>query len=163
MKLPEPVKLEEKESGFRKIRGLFFMFLNILFMAGLYILQKVLMADSLARGNPINPNEMTYFVSIILMVMFLTKMYFHGDNFFPMPKNVRVTYIIRCLVGSTCNLTFLFSLQYISFAKASVIFWTSPVFTAVMAHYVLHERLSIYDWLALFIAFLGILLIQNPF
>lgn len=62
-----------------------------------------------------------------------------------------------------CNLTFLMSLKFIPFSKASVFFWMSPVFTALVAHFYLHEKLTIYDWGAVFIAFIGIIIIQNPF
>ncbi len=80
-------------------------------------------------------------------------------DLFPLPKGVRGTYIIRCVVGMMCNLTFLFSLQFISFAKASVLFWTSPVLIAVFAFLYLGEQLSKYDWAAVFIAFFGLLMI----
>jgi drug/metabolite transporter (DMT)-like permease len=62
-----------------------------------------------------------------------------------------------------CNLSFLLSLKFIPFSKASIFFWTSPVFTAIIAHYHLKEHLSIFDWAAVFIAFFGILIIQDPF
>jgi drug/metabolite transporter (DMT)-like permease len=44
-----------------------------------------------------------------------------------------------------------------------VIHWTNPVFTALAARFYLKERLSYYDWIGVFVSFLGILLIQNPF
>jgi drug/metabolite transporter (DMT)-like permease len=44
-----------------------------------------------------------------------------------------------------------------------VLFWTSPVFTALLSRYYLNERLSIYDAFSVVICFIGILMIQNPF
>ena len=38
-----------------------------------------------------------------------------------------------------------------------------PVFTALFAFFYLGEKLSKYDWAAVFIAFIGLLMIQNPF
>lgn len=90
-------------------------------------------------------------------------MSYFNEDFFPIPKGVRFTYVVRCVIGMMCNLCFLLSLLFIPFSKASVFFWMSPVFTAVIAHYYLHEKLTIYDWLAVFIAFFGIVIIQNPF
>ena len=84
-------------------------------------------------------------------------------DLFPLPKEVRGTYLLRCIIGMMCNLSFLFSLQFIPFAKASVIFWTMPVFTALFAFLYLGEKLSVYDWGAVVIAFIGLLIIQNPF
>jgi drug/metabolite transporter (DMT)-like permease len=61
------------------------------------------------------------------------------------------------------NVAYLVSMSFITFSEASVIFWTNPVFTAIGARYYLYECLSTFDWAAAIIAFLGILLIQNPF
>ena len=44
-----------------------------------------------------------------------------------------------------------------------MLFWTSPVFTALMSKYYLNEILSIFDWIAVIVAFFGLLIIQNPF
>ena len=90
-------------------------------------------------------------------------MYYFDEDFFPIYKGVRITYIVRCVIGMICNLSFLMSLKFIPFSKASIFFWTSPVFTAIIAHYHLKEHLSIFDWAAVFIAFFGILIIQDPF
>ena len=62
-----------------------------------------------------------------------------------------------------CNLSFLVSLLYISFSKASVLYWTCPIFTALMSKFYLNERLSYFDWVAAITAFIGIIIIQNPF
>jgi drug/metabolite transporter (DMT)-like permease len=67
------------------------------------------------------------------------------------------------LSGPVGNISYLFSLKFISFSKASVLVWTSPIFTAVGASLYLKEKLSNYDLFALAIAFLSILIIQNPF
>ena len=136
------------------------MFLNIFFMALSYITQKILLATSKETNNPIHPFEWLYWISLILLVLFLFWMQFVlKESLFPIPKNVRFTYLVRCFIGMLCNLFFLLSIQYISFSKASVLFWTSPVFTAVMGKYFLKEGLSNYDWGAVFIAFIGLLII----
>jgi len=96
---------------------------------------------------------------MILFVLYgLTFMYLKVD-FFPIPKEVRTVYILRCVIGMMCNLSFLISLQYIPFSKASVLFWTSPVFTALLSKYYLNEILSIFDWIAVIVAFIGLLII----
>ena len=76
---------------------------------------------------------------------------------------MRTTYVFRCIGGMLSNLTYLFSIKFISFSKATVIVYTCPVFTAVFGNIFLNEKLSIYDWSAVFIAFSGILMIFNPF
>ncbi len=53
-------------------------------------------------------------------------------------------------------------MNFITFSEATVIFWSNPVFTAIGARFYLGERLTNYDWIACFVAFFGILMVQNP-
>lgn len=100
-----------------------------------------------------------YWVGLIMIVLQLFTMKYLKEDLYPIPKKVRFTYIVRCVIGMGGNLLYLLSLRFISVSKASVIAWTNPVFTAVMARYYLNERLSNYDWAAVYIAFFGILMI----
>jgi len=139
------------------------MILAVTLSSILYTIQKLLMMDCQERKNPIHPFELTYWLTLILFVMYGLTFHYLGASFFPIPKEVRLTYVCRCVIGMMCNLSFLVSLQFIPFSKASVFFWTSPVFTGILARYYLNERLSYYDCFAVVICFFGILLIQNPF
>jgi drug/metabolite transporter (DMT)-like permease len=81
------------------------------------------------------------------------------ESFFPIPEKVRGVFIARCGFGMISNVLYIFSLDYISFSEATVIFWTCPVFTTICARYFLQEKLSNFDWFAVLAAFMGILLI----
>ena len=70
---------------------------------------------------------------------------------------------MRGTVGVLANCLFNMSLLLIPLSKASVLFWTSPIIVALLGRVFLKEKLTIFDWVACFLAFLGILLIQNPF
>jgi drug/metabolite transporter (DMT)-like permease len=80
-----------------------------------------------------------------------------------MPKQVRGSFVARCALAMTSNVAYLLSMNFISFSEATIIFWCNPVFTAIGARYYLGEHLTNYDWIACFLAFFGILMIQNPF
>ncbi len=94
--------------------------------------------------------------------MYLLTMKALGASVFPIPVKVRPTFILRCLSGFLCNACYVLSLKYISLSKASVLFWTCPLFVALMASYYLGEKLTVYDWTALLLSFTGIVVIQNP-
>ena len=115
--------------------------------------------DCAKRNNPIHPFEFTYLITLLLFILYGVTFKCLKVDFYPIPKEVRTVYILRCVIGMMCNLSFLLSLQYIPFSKASVLFWTSPVFTAIMSKYFLNEILSIFDWVAVVVAFFGILII----
>jgi drug/metabolite transporter (DMT)-like permease len=51
----------------------------------------------------------------------------------------------------------------ISLTKASVLYWTAPIFTAIFAKIHLKERITQFDWYAAILAFVGIFIMQNPF
>jgi drug/metabolite transporter (DMT)-like permease len=153
----------EELHGILKIRGLLYMFLSVIFFSGFYILQKMLLATSLASGNPIHPFEWTYWVCLVMALIYVVVIKALKQSFFPIPKNVRGVFIGRVVFGLISNLSFLMAQKFIPFAKASVIHWTMPVFTALAARFYLKEHLSYFDWVGVCVSFLGILLIQNPF
>lgn len=43
-----------------------------------------------------------------------------------------------------------------------MLYWTNPMFTAVIAYIWLKETLTLIDWAAIFTSFAGIIVIQNP-
>ena len=150
-------------SGFLRIKGIVFMFINTFFIANNYILQKVILQRSEERKNPINAYETMYWICLMLLPMCLASLKFINESLFPIPKEVRAAFLMRCFFGMLANVIYIFSLQYISFSEATVIYWTSPVFTSIGARYVLKENLSNFDWVAVLTAFIGIVLMQNPF
>ena len=146
-------------AGLQKIKGILFMFCNSILIASNYTLQKYMLKRSRDNGNPINPNETMYWISLILAPMFFFTLKYLGESFFPLPEQARKTFIMRCIFGMVSNVLYIYSLEFISFSEATVIFWTCPVFTTICARYFLKENLSNFDWVAVVAAFFGILLI----
>ena len=68
----------------------------------------------------------------------------------------------RGLMGFLALLAFFYNIAYISLADAMTFSKTSPIFTAFFAYVFLKEKLSVYGWIALFIGFVGIVLITQP-
>ena len=54
------------------------------------------------------------------------------------------------------------ALQFLDMSKAAVLYWTNPMFTAIITYFVLKEAISFVDWLAIACSFAGIIIIQNP-
>jgi len=68
----------------------------------------------------------------------------------------------RGLMGFLALLAFFYNIAYISLADAMTFSKTSPIFTAFFAYVFLKEKLSAYGWIALFVGFVGIILITQP-
>ena len=125
--------------------------------------QKYIVFKTAAEGNPLHAFEYTYCAMLYLFLLYFLLMQFTNLSFFPLPQNVRNAFVVRCCAGWVCHVFLMLSFNYISLTKASVLFWTSPVFSALFAGLYLKERLAKYDWAAVFVAFTGILIMQNPF
>ncbi len=68
----------------------------------------------------------------------------------------------RGLIGFLALLAFFYNIAYISLADAMTFSKTSPIFTALFAYVFLKEKMSVYAWMALFVGFIGIVLITQP-
>jgi len=68
----------------------------------------------------------------------------------------------RGLMGFLALLAFFYNIAYISLADAMTFSKTAPVFTAFFAYVFLKEKMSVYGWIALFVGFIGIVLITQP-
>lgn len=55
-----------------------------------------------------------------------------------------------------------FALHHLTLVNASVLFQTSPLFIFLLSHIYLNEKVSLREWLLLFVAFVGIGLVLKP-
>ncbi len=70
--------------------------------------------------------------------------------------------VFRGLMGFLALLAFFYNIAHISLADAMTFSKTAPIFTAFFAYIFLKEKMSVYGWMALFIGFVGIVLIMQP-
>ncbi len=68
----------------------------------------------------------------------------------------------RGFMGFTALLAFFYNIAHISLGDAMTFSKTSPIFTALFAWAFLSEKLSKKAWLAVFIGFIGIVMITQP-
>lgn len=54
------------------------------------------------------------------------------------------------------------AIQYTDLSKATALYWTNPMITAVIAYFFINEHINFIDWLSIFVSFFGILVIENP-
>ena len=76
-------------------------------------------------------------------------------------KNKRLL-LVRGLLGFTALSFFYYSLVHLPLAEASIIQYTNPIFTAILAALLLREHMGRWDVGGVLVSFLGVLLIARP-
>ena len=71
-------------------------------------------------------------------------------------------HILRGVVGVTAMVCMFYAWGHLPLAQAALLKQTSPLFIPVIAFFWLHERIGVKTIIALFIGFIGVLLIINP-
>lgn len=92
---------------------------------------------------------------IILIVLFLPKGYFKID------KKDLGSFIFAGFTGAFLNVAFfLYGLERTTAMNSQAIFTTAPVITAVLAHFILHERIKAIQFMAIGVGFFGAIVIS---
>ncbi|MFN3917097.1 MAG: DMT family transporter [Flavobacteriales bacterium] len=103
-------------------------------------------------------NELVFFRSIISLAIcaFLVKKLripFWGNN--------KQWLLIRGLFGAAGLTLFFYTIKNMPIASATTLQYLSPVFTVVIAMFLLKERVEPFRWLFFLLAFLGVILIKG--
>ena len=106
--------------------------------------------------------EVTYWQSIIIIIVEYVMLKWSKKDQFKVPSGIRVTFVLRCITGFLGTLGYFIAIQFVELSRAAVLYWTNPMFTAVISYLWLKESLSLIDWGAILASFCGILIIQNP-
>ncbi len=69
----------------------------------------------------------------------------------------------RALLELLATLFFLTGLSLLPIATASTLGFSSPIFLALLAGFVINERVGLIRWLVILVGFGGVMLITNPF
>ena len=133
----------------------------MLISAGFYTLTAFLL-KLLYLNSDISTYEFTYWQSMIMIVMNLVSFKQAGKDHLLVRDDMRVTIIVRSVCAFLGVTGFYLALQYTDLSKATALYWTNPMMTAVIAYFALNETLNFVDWLSIIVSFAGILIIQNP-
>ena len=71
--------------------------------------------------------------------------------------------LIRAMLELAATFSFLTGLSMLPIATASTLGFSSPIFLAILAAFMLGEKVSITRWLVIIAGFCGVMMITNPF
>jgi drug/metabolite transporter (DMT)-like permease len=114
-------------------------------------------AKELSRDMP--PLEVVFFRNVIGVVLL-------GVTFFKVGISQKggkpFLLFFRGLMGFLALVAFFYNIAHISLADAMTFSKTSPIFTALLAFWLLKEKLGFKEIIAVFIGFIGIIFIMKP-
>lgn len=70
--------------------------------------------------------------------------------------------LLRAFCECGAALCFITGLSLLPIATASTLVWTSPIFLTIAATLILKEHVAAVRWLAVFVGFIGVMLVVNP-
>lgn len=133
-------------------QGIIYMFLSALISAFNGAIAKIL-------GDDISALEIVFFRNIFGIVFLLISVY-HTPLRSKGGKPFLLLY--RGLFGFTAMFLFFYTITTIPLGEAITLNKTSPLFVFVLAFFLLNERLSKVEIVALLLGFLGVLMITKP-
>ena len=107
--------------------------------------------------------EVAYWNSLIMLLV--NYFFIKNNNAFilDVPRKYHKHMLLRSFCGFIGYLGLVASVKFMPVSTASCIYFTLPIWTAIIAFVFLNEKINKYDVLQIFSAFLGIMIINNPF
>jgi len=85
-------------------------------------------------------------------------------DIFRVPKEARLPLILRGVFGFTANIAGTIAVRLIPLAKATVLFYTNPIFIAFFGWIILKEHITVYDMAGVAATFIGVVIFTtDPF
>ncbi|XP_020819834.1 solute carrier family 35 member G1 [Phascolarctos cinereus] len=133
--------------------GLFYTLLSAFFFSVASLLVK--------KIQDIHSAEISAFRCVFQMLFVLPSLIYEKTGFLG-PKGKRIFLVLRGIFGSTAMILLYYAFQLMPIADATVITFTTPVFTSLFAWIYLKEKYSVWDLFFTIFAIAGVILIARP-
>ena len=98
------------------------------------------------------------FFGIIPLLFLIPK-----DRYFDFYRTNRpMLHLKRCLAGLIALMSIFIALRNLPLATVVSISFAAPIFTTIFSIFLLNEKVGFYRWLAVFVGFIGIIVISEP-
>lgn len=133
--------------------GLFYAFLSTVFFSIIALLVKTIEGLHAIEISAIRCFFQMLFVAPLLI--------YHKTGFLG-PRDKRIFLVLRGFIGSNAMILLFYAVQQMPLADATVIMFSNPVFTSVLAWIFLKERCTIWDCVFTVFTLTGVILIARP-
>lgn len=104
--------------------------------------------------------EIVFFRAAISLLLTAFSLWRHKVQ--PVLGHNRKYLVSRGIFGVVSLLTFFYAIQHLSLATAVTLQYLSPIITAILAIYILDERMHPWQWAFFGLSFLGVWVMQGP-
>lgn len=152
---PQRESAPEESEGSKRCPGLglFYAFLSTVFFSIIALLVKTIEGLHAIQISGIRCFFQMLFVAPLLI--------YHKTGFLG-PRDKRVYLVLRGLLGSNAMILLFYAVQQMPLADATVIMFSNPVFTSVLAWIFLKEKCTIWDCVFTVFTITGVILIARP-
>ncbi|XP_030018993.1 solute carrier family 35 member G1 [Sphaeramia orbicularis] len=133
--------------------GLFYAFLSTVFFSIIALLVK-----TIEGLHAIEISALRCFFQMLFVVPLLI---YHKTGFLG-PRDKRIYLVLRGFIGSNAMIMLFYAVQQMPLADATVIMFSNPVFTSLLAWIFLKERCTIWDCVFTVFTLTGVILIARP-
>lgn len=133
--------------------GLLYAFLSTVFFSTIALLVK-----TIEGLHAIEISAIRCFFQMLFVVPLLI---YHKTGFLG-PRDKRIYLVLRGFVGSNAMIMLFYAVQQMPLADATVIMFSNPVFTSLLAWIFLKERCTIWDCVFTVFTLTGVILIARP-
>ncbi|XP_074475102.1 solute carrier family 35 member G1 [Sebastes fasciatus] len=133
--------------------GLFYAFLSTVFFSIIALLVKTIQG--------VHAIEISAIRCFFQMLFTMPLLIYHKTGFLG-PRDKRVYLVLRGFIGSNAMIMLYYAVQQMPLADATVIMFSNPVFTSILAWIFLKERCTIWDCVFTVFTIAGVLLIARP-
>lgn len=133
--------------------GLFYAFLSTVFFSIIALLVKTIQGIHAIEISAIR---------CFFQMLFITPLLIYNKTGFLGPRDKRIYLILRGFLGSNAMILLFYAVQQMPLADATVIMFSNPVFTSLLAWIFLKEKCSIWDCVFTVFTLTGVILIARP-
>ena len=116
-------------------------------------------------GNIYSTAQLTMFRNAFAVIPLLI-LFFFFQGYVDIFKNINRKFIFLCFLRGASflfmNITYFIAIINMNFATASTLTFSSPFFIIILSIFLLQHKVGLYKWSAVFIGFVGVVLIMRP-
>jgi len=132
--------------------------LSLIIYAFVTLLIKVAM-----KTFEVTPQELVYYVSIVVCLCFYTLAKTSGHDVLKVPVFMYKSIFFRILAGFFSDIFLFLAFTYTSYSKGIVIYFTNTLMIPFFGRCILKEKILKVDILAIALGFVGMVLIIQPY